>query len=85
MLIASAPAADANHLIVGSPFGKGVVGRMDADESATFAHVFLECHFGFFPPRFAVVIAHDNFVVGEIGFETREIFAFWGRRNIDCK
>ena len=34
VFVARAPAADAEHLVVGSPAGKRVVGRMHADQSA---------------------------------------------------
>mgnify|MGYP003349192132 CR=1 FL=1 len=42
LLIASAPAAEADHAVVGGPPGEGVVGRVHGDEAATAGDELLE-------------------------------------------
>jgi hypothetical protein len=54
--VALAPTAEADHFVVGGPFGERVVSGVDGNEAAAVFHVVFEVGFGFVGPRLAVVI-----------------------------
>ena len=70
---APAPAADADHLVVGGPFGEGVVGRMDDNESAAIADVLLELRAQALGPGRRIEIGHDDLVLAEVGMKAGEV------------
>src|SRR6185312_6468372 len=67
--VAVAPTADADHLVVFLPLGKGIVGGVVTDKAAAVAHEVFKSLAGFFGPGCAVVVADDNLVFGEVGME----------------
>src|SRR5262245_25558473 len=82
-LIASAPAAQADHLVICRPIGEGIIGSVIGDKAASVAHIFLECGLRLFRPLAAAtevaVVGDDNFVGGKIGLERAHVGAFWRR------
>ena len=77
--IAPAPAADADHLVVGRPFGERIVRRMDGHEAAAASHEFLECLLRRRGPRLAVVVRDDDGVVGKFRLPRFDPLPFLGR------
>ena len=76
---AVAPAADSDHLVVGRPLGKRVVGRMDRHERAAPSDERLEILHRGLAPRLAVVVRNHQVVVRERRAET--VHAPAGRRR----
>src|ERR1039457_1310142 len=69
LFLAVAPAAHRDHLLVGFPFRKGIVGGVVRDEAAAVADVFFERASGRGRPGIAVVIGNYYGISREVGVE----------------
>lgn len=85
LFVASAPAAEADDLVVLLPVAEGVVGGVDDDEPATVLDVPDEILLHVLWPGSAVVVGDDDLVVGELGIPAGEILARGRGRDVDRK
>ena len=77
LFVATAPAADADHLVEGVPAAEGVIGGVHDDDAATVFHVLLEGIFEGLRPAVVgrVVVPDDDLGFAPLGFEGAEIRA----------
>src|ERR1700722_11575898 len=73
LLIAVAPAADADHFVISGPIGKGVVGSVHNHHSSAAGDVLLELRAQFRGPGRTIVVHHDDAIAGELRLEVTEI------------
>src|SRR5579864_7943387 len=86
LFVAAAPAAQADHLVIGCPSREGIVGGVIADEASAVAHECFEGGFGLVRPLAATaeiaVVRYHYFVGGKVRLEAAHVFAL-GRRGSD--
>lgn len=80
--IATAPSADAHHLVECGPVFEGVVYRVSVDHASAVFHVRFEGLLDAFGPGVAVVFDYDDIVFGKVGIEFGHV-GFCGRAG-DC-
>src|SRR5689334_1872521 len=80
LLVAIAPAAEADHLVVFFPVAEGVVGRVDDDQPAAVLDIVDEVGLGLLRPARAVVIRDNNAIIGELGMKLVHPVLTWRRR-----
>jgi hypothetical protein len=68
-----------DHAVVLGPVGEAVISGVDGDETAAARDEGFEVFFRAGRPAFAVVVADDDVVVGEVGFELARDVAGGGR------
>ncbi len=79
LLVAAAPAAKADHLVVRSPFGKRVVRCVNDHQRSAVTHIIDERLLGRLTPLVSVVVADDRLIVGELRREAAHVFSLLGR------
>ena len=73
LFIAAAPTAHADDLVEFFPFWKGIAGGMEDNHSASVGHVLFKRCLGFRGPFVARVVAHNQFIGGEIRLKLAEV------------
>src|SRR5580704_8584242 len=72
---AVAPAADANHLIVGGPIGEGIIRRVDDDQAAAVFDIVLKLFAQVRWPIGSVIVKNDHSILAELRLEAAEVLA----------
>ena len=69
------PASDPDHLVVGRPIGKRVVGSMNDDQPPAIPDIFLQLQAQIRRPVGSVIVPHDRFVLAELRLKVAEVAA----------